>query len=182
VYGVFRSAGYPEPVAHLLTGLTTNVVPPDVRREAARPPAHLVTGHRRMLQHLAHPHLPQGAPTSPALANLAACHLDRRLGALARAFGAEYTRYADDLAFSGPARLRRSQPALVRLVAEIARDEGFRLNGATTRVTTQSQRQRLGGLVVNARANVARHEYDRLRAVLQLLAPSRVARLDPRDW
>ncbi|MGF6725986.1 hypothetical protein P3T43_005371 [Paraburkholderia sp. GAS41] len=40
-------------------------------------------------------HLPQGAPTSPALANLCAFRLDLRLAGLARALGATYTRYAD---------------------------------------------------------------------------------------
>ena len=44
-------------------------------------------------------HLPQGAPTSPALANPSAFRFDMRLAALARSLGATYTRYADDLAF-----------------------------------------------------------------------------------
>jgi len=53
------------------------------------------------------PHLPQGVPTSPALANGCAYRVDCRLRALARSAGAEYTRYADDLAFSGE-KLSRS--------------------------------------------------------------------------
>jgi hypothetical protein len=60
-----------------------------------------------VLERLRTPHLPQGAPTSPALANLAAFVLDARLSGLARAADATYTRYADDLAFSGDARVGR---------------------------------------------------------------------------
>lgn len=46
-------------------------------------------------------HLPQGAPTSPALSNIVAHHLDNRLLGIAKTMGYKYSRYADDLAFSG---------------------------------------------------------------------------------
>jgi RNA-directed DNA polymerase len=65
------------------------------------------------------PHLPQGAPTSPALANLLAWPLDCRLLDLAEAAGAHYTRYADDLAFSGDADFARGLGRFDGIVATI---------------------------------------------------------------
>ena len=179
VYGLFRLAGYPEPVAHALAGLCTTVTPLATRRQA--PPARSRTGgtgvggsvvpdpverRRRLLAALAVPHLPQGAPTSPALANLVAHGLDRRLAGLAARLGGTYTRYADDLVLSGGRDLARRADAVTVTVAGIVEDEGFRLHAGKTRVRTAAQRQVVTGLVVNARPNVARREVDRLRAVL----------------
>jgi RNA-directed DNA polymerase len=166
VYGIFRLAGYPEPVAHALAGLCTTATPPAVLRAAPDVAYPQRDQRRRMLVRLRDPHVPQGAPTSPALANLAAHALDRRLAGMAARLGARYTRYADDLVLSGDRRLVRRAPAVVGLVEEIARDEGFRLHGGKTRVLTAAQRQAVTGLVVNAGANVPRPDYDRLRAVL----------------
>jgi RNA-directed DNA polymerase len=166
VYGTFRMAGYPEPVAHALTGLCTTVTPPAVLHGSPEVPLAHLAKHRRMLGDLRGPHLAQGSPTSPALANLAAFALDRRLEGLASKLGATYTRYADDLVFSGGPDLLRRSSTVVRLVGGIARDEGFRLNDAKTRVRTSGQRQAVTGLVVNERLNVPRADYDRLRAVL----------------
>jgi RNA-directed DNA polymerase len=152
VYGVFRAAGYPEAVAHTLTALCTNVVPD----------AESVAGHYRLARRLATPHLPQGAPTSPALANLAAFGLDRRLTALAAELGARYTRYADDLVLSADHHLRTPEA----FIAGIAREEGFRINPRKTRVMGRGSRQVVTGIVVNARPNVPRAEYDRLKAII----------------
>jgi RNA-directed DNA polymerase len=168
VYGIFRLAGYPEPVAHALAALCTTVTPPAVLREAPPAPsgaAGAVERRRRLLHHLAGPHLAQGAPTSPALANLTAFGLDRRLAGLARRLGARYTRYADDLVLSGDID-RRASGRIGRLVADVAAGEGFRVHAGKTRRFTAAQRQTVLGLVVNVRPNVARPEYDRLRAVL----------------
>jgi hypothetical protein len=72
-------------------------------------PSLRVDGHRFLTnQRLRGAHLPQGAPTSPALANLAAFRLDIRMAALAKRFGATMTRYADDIAFSGDREFDRS--------------------------------------------------------------------------
>jgi hypothetical protein len=168
VFGMFRRCGYPEPVAHVLTGLATNSVPRSVWADAPPPAgAELRPAFRRLGLHLAHPHLPQGAPTSPALANLAAFGLDRRLAGLASAANLTYTRYADDLAFSSATP--RTVPQMRRLVdaiAAIATEEGFPVNPWKTSVQRSGQRQRLAGVVVNERPNVDRRQYDRLKATL----------------
>ncbi len=166
VFSIFTRAGYVRTVAHHLTGLVTNTVPLPVLQAAPTPPAMRLDAHRRASRDLAHPHLPQGAPTSPALANLAAFGLDRRLHGLAQAFDATYTRYADDLAFSGGHRLGRAAPRFVQIVQRIVGDEGFRVNAPKSRVMRHADRQALAGLVVNDHAHVPRADYDRLRAVL----------------
>jgi hypothetical protein len=112
------------------------------------------------------PHLPQGAPTSPALANLLAWTLDRRLHGLARAADANYTRYADDLAFSGDARFANGLERFRKSVATIVNEEGFCLNAAKTRIMPRSTRQRVTSIVVNQHCNVARSEFDTLKAIL----------------
>lgn len=167
VYGLFRTAGYPEPVAHSLTALTTNAVPIDEWSAVPRPSdPGLIGSHHRLGRSLATPHLPQGAPTSPALANLAAFRLDRRLTGLAATLGGAYTRYADDLTLSGSRRLLVGTERLRESVAGIAREEGFLVNQRKSRIATRATRQQVCGIVVNRRLNVPRAEYEQLRALL----------------
>jgi len=156
VYAVFREAGYPEPVAHTLTALTTTRTPARVLRSAP---------DRARAALLRQPHLPQGAPTSPALANLCAFRLDRRLTGLADRFGLHYSRYADDLAFSGTLGDRQTHN-LISYVRSVAAEEGFRAHPDKTRVRRRADRQLLAGLVVNSRPAVPREDYDGLRAIL----------------
>ncbi|MBN9519942.1 RNA-directed DNA polymerase [bacterium] len=164
VVRLFRTLGYPEAVARLLAGLCTTRTPADVWK--ARPnPAADGSDHVSRLRLVAR-HLPQGAPTSPALANLAAHRLDRRLAGLATAIGATYTRYADDLTFSGDIDLARRSHRLAGLVAEVASEEGFALNARKTRVLRRGGRQTVTGVVVNAKPNLPRAAYDRLKATL----------------
>jgi hypothetical protein len=164
VYGVLRQAGYPEAVGYAITGLCTTVVPQAVWHAVELPPD--LGRHHRLGQALAVPHLPQGAPTSPALANLVAFSLDRRLSGLARAFGSEYTRYVDDLTFSGSGKLRAGRSAFVEQLSAIVREEGFRLAEAKTVVLGSAGRQQALGAVLNHHPTLSRPERDALRALL----------------
>jgi hypothetical protein len=164
VCALFRTAGYPEPVARRLAGLCTNSVPTDVWSDPSCPfHAQELWRVRRLYRQ---PHLPQGAPTSPALANLAAFHLDARLSGLATALGVRYTRYADDLAFSGGLTLARAIERVIVQVGAIALEEGFSVQHRKTRVMRQGVRQRVTGVIVNAHPNVARDAFDLLKATL----------------
>src|SRR5262249_23774937 len=121
VHALFREAGYPRRVARLLTGLCTTVTPEDAFPESI---GATEVGWKTRRRYAAR-HLPQGAPTSPALANLCAYRLDVRLAALAESLGAAYTRYADDLAFSGDEEFERGIKRIHVQVCRIALDEGF---------------------------------------------------------
>ncbi len=164
VRGIFETAGYPEAVAILLAGLTTTATP---RRVLTGMPAGGAGNDRFALSALLRGgHLAQGAPTSPALANAVCYRFDSRLAGYAGACGLHYSRYADDLAFSGP-MLRRTQVAkFLTRVAALAREEGFALNPAKSRVSARTARQQVTGVVVNRRPNLVRSEWDQLRAVL----------------
>jgi hypothetical protein len=114
----------------------------------------------------ARPHLPQGAPTSPSLANLCSYRLDCRLSGLAQSAGAAYTRYADDLAFSGGEKFEHSAARFATQVGVILMEEGFTVHHRKTRIMRQSVRQHLAGLVTNQRLNVRRSDFDLLKAIL----------------
>jgi hypothetical protein len=157
VVAIFRQLGYCREAAIWLGLLTTTAVPMNIPFDREKL-AMLVPYWRR--------HLPQGAPTSPALANLSALRLDRRLSGMAAAFGARYTRYADDLTLSGTDELSSGLRTLIPLVEQIIRRERFRSNRSKRQVLRSHQRQVVAGVVVNERANVARADYDRLKAIL----------------
>ncbi len=161
---LFRTIGYPESVADLLGGICTNAAPREIWKSLAGEVDPKELQEVRVLY--SRPHLPQGAPTSPALANICAYRMDCRLTGLARSAGAEYTRYADDLAFSGGEAFERHVERFSTHVAAILLEEGFRVNHRKTRIMRQGVRQQLVGLVANQRVNVMRSDFDRLKATL----------------
>lgn len=150
VRGIFQSLGYGQEAAIPLAMLCTVKPGEKVRK--------LVGQRHRML--------PQGAPTSPALANLACRHLDARLAGLAAKFGCAYTRYADDLTFSGDAAFEKTLKRFLPLLHRIVKAEGFNLKNGKTHFARRGARQEVTGLVVNDRPSVPRRYRRRLRAIL----------------
>lgn len=90
-------------------------------------------------------HLPQGSPASPCISNIVCLKLDARLGALAKKYEADYSRYADDITFSS----KKDVKSIVRPVVSIVKDEGFSINDKKTRILYPHQRQEVTGLLVN---------------------------------
>jgi len=160
----FRTAGYPDAVADLLGGICTNASPRRMWKTLGKGLDPLKMADARALY--AFRHLPQGAPTSPSLANLCAYRVDCRLSGLAQSVGATYTRYADDLAFSGDSEFERCVERFALRAAAILMEEGFTVHHRKTRVMRKGVRQYLAGLVTNDKLNVVRADFDRLKATL----------------
>lgn len=157
VVAIFRAIGYCREAALWLARLTTTSIPHSL--SAPSEDRFAAWRHRRR-------HLPQGAPTSPALANLSAYWLDQRLSGLARKFDARYSRYADDLAFSGDESLDTKLRLMIPLVQQVIHREKFESNYQKRQVLRRHQRQVVTGVVVNEKPNISRRDVDRLKAIL----------------
>lgn len=148
VYGIFKKIGYNTQSARFLTRLCTyNGV------------------------------LPQGAPTSPALANRICQHMDKRIqGLIIRNF-AEYTRYADDITVSGFSDIVRLLP----LIKHIIYDEGFVVAENKVRVCRRNMRQQVTGLTVNDGVKIPRDIKKRIRAMIHATVTARRLHFENND-
>ena len=174
VRGLLIALGYGYPVATTLAALMT---------EAPRQP--VVVGEVRFFAPTGPRACPQGAPTSPGLSNALLVKLDRRLAGLARRYGFDYTRYADDLTFSGEDIA--GAHALRLLAARVVEEEGFAINQLKTRVMRGGSCQTVAGVVVNDVLGLSRQVRRRLRAAIHQFSkthtagdgdPALLARLD----
>lgn len=95
--------------------------------------------------------LPQGAPTSPFLSNLVFAPLDREIQSYCEQRHVVYTRYSDDMTFSGNAF---HPEALMNFVSCLLKRHGFRLNRAKTVVAGAGSRHRVTGVLVNEKLQV----------------------------
>jgi len=103
--------------------------------------------------------LPQGSPSSPMLSNLATIKLDNRLSSFAKKINARYSRYSDDITFSGDLDPRRVVPAIKKIIE----DEEFEVNNEKVKVRYFYQKQIVTGIIVNERMRVEKSELKKLR-------------------
>lgn len=159
VRGLFQQLGYDVPVARALAALCTRR--PVVNDEEARD-----AGARQVIWPGL---LPQGAPTSPAIANLVCRRLDARLRGLAERIGARYTRYADDLSFSFHDPEQAASLEVGRVfwwIDQIIQQEGFREHPGKRQIIRPNRRQLVTGIVVNEHLALPRDLRRRFRAIL----------------
>ncbi|GJH07309.1 RNA-directed DNA polymerase [Caballeronia novacaledonica] len=158
VYWVFRDLGYPALLSFELARLTTRVAPP--RRDGTM-------RHRDKMWRWsnnasqAYPaykpgrvtgNLPQGAPTSAMLSNLAVRELDVQIQLIAARHHATYTRYADDITLTLVQGSRPACAEIFRSVADAITHAGFRVNKCKSRISGPGSRKIITGLVITSKA------------------------------
>lgn len=109
--------------------------------------------------------LPQGAPTSPIIANLICQILDNRILKIAKKYRVDYTRYADDITFSTNDNKFKEKydNFFSELNAEIE-NCGFKINESKIRIKTSNEKQTVTGLIVNQKVNIDHRYYKKIRA------------------
>ena len=122
--------------------------------------------------------LPQGAPTSPRLANLVNIGLDYGITKRAVRLHGTYTRYADDITISFPEDWPSRMRGIIYQVRALAKANGYRLHGKPKLGTyRRHQRQQVCGVVVNDKLNLPRALRRRLRAARHRLAQGKKSSL-----
>ena len=155
VYHVFRTLGYPALLAFELARLSTRFLDqswggrPQVRQSKWRWSGSDQGESVPYAKPYQVGHLPQGAPTSPMLANLVVRDLDAAIYGIAEDAGATYTRYADDMVLSLTAGSRGEATALLQRVGEVVTRAGFRINRKKTHVRGPGARKVVTGLTIN---------------------------------
>ncbi|WP_203994093.1 reverse transcriptase family protein [Virgisporangium aurantiacum] len=166
VYQVIRQAGYTRlvalEIARLCTRQSTGTFPGSRRFHAMRIHDRVIANYTTNCLGF----LPQGAPTSGALANLVARPLDDRLTAIADDHQLVYTRYADDIVLSGLGPFNRAHAAsIIRLAGTAIRESGFEPHDGKTRVVPPGARRIVLGLLIDGeRLRVPRDTRSRIEA------------------
>ena len=108
--------------------------------------------------------IPQGAPTSPAISNIILREYDDIVGKWCENHAITYTRYCDDMTFSGD-----FEPApVIQFVKETLFERGFFVNAKKTVVLRNGQRKEVTGIIVNKKISVPASYKKSLRQELYL--------------
>lgn len=103
--------------------------------------------------------IPQGAPTSPAISNIILRDFDEIVGAWCEQREISYSRYCDDMTFSGDF----NEKEVIRFVELELRRNGFFLNHKKTVCLHNGQRKQVTGVVVNEKLSVPADYKKRIR-------------------
>jgi hypothetical protein len=156
VKGLFKSFGYSETASTIFALICTE---PKIKYVE-------INGQINSLLSWTDRYLPQGAPSSPAITNILCRRLDRRLTFMAKQYGFDYTRYADDLTFSASGESLVNVNNILKLTNLIVKKEDFEINENKTRVVRNYRRQEVTGVIVNEKLNIPRDKLKTFRAVL----------------
>lgn len=95
--------------------------------------------------------LPQGSPTAPYISNLVMKDFDEQIGSYCKSKNISYTRYSDDMTFSGDFNIKE----IIKKVKGLLLKEGLYLNKKKIKIITQKNRQSVTGITVNQKPQVA---------------------------
>ena len=171
IYRVFRKLGYVPLVAFELARLCTDVPTSSNKHRLI---AWKTLRKRKGIKAYSNPYLgrlPQGAPSSPMLANLAMMEMDVKISQLASKYGLTYTRYSDDLTFSTKNEFSRAKSTeVIREVALLLKSKGLYPNNKKTAVIPPGARKVVLGLLVDGDVpRLSREFRDRMRQHLYYL-------------
>ncbi|MCU8266293.1 reverse transcriptase family protein [Vibrio vulnificus] len=171
IYKIFVSSGYSKLLSFQLARLCTRIVP--YQKEHAEKYSHSRwRAHKKYNNKNYNFHvigsLPQGAPTSPLLANLVLRELDEKITKIALSYGVSYTRYSDDLTFSSCDTKfgRKNCYRLIREIYDSLYSNGFSPKKSKTKIISPGSRKIVLGLLVDGnkpkltkefKANILRH-------------------------
>jgi len=145
IYGIFKSIGYHANLAVYLAKACT--IKPDNTFYIAFKKNELLL--KQVIKKRDDGVLPQGAPTSPKLSNLIARSLDKRLQGLCDKHDVNYSRYADDLTFSGD---KATLAKIQKIIYSIVEKEGFFINYGKTKMLVRGNKYFVTGLSVHNNA------------------------------
>ena len=172
VLNVFKNAGYSGLISSLLATLCTV-------------PYRFYVPNNMWILKMKENNLPQGAPTSPTLANLVCIYLDNELNWISKKYGFKYTRYADDLTFSSPTAVKIEEEFSYQVLKCIEK-HGFKVNEKKANVSANNVKarnfkyRRVTGIIVHDDyLSLPRLWIRKLRAAIYELKSINIDRNDP---